>query len=74
MEKNDPNREIESAEANIELSNEMNSDYHLHTDKINSTTEANIKLFEEFYGDNDQTDIVPTYLTNTSTIKVTGED
>ncbi len=74
MKKKDPNRRLESAEANIELSEEMNSDYHFHNDEVNSTTEANIKIEEEFYGDNDQQDIVPTYLTNTSAIRITGED
>lgn len=75
MEKNDPNRQLESVEANLELEEKMNSDYQLHTDKVNSTTEANLKLNEEFYGDHDQPDFVPTYLyNNTPAIKITGED
>lgn len=74
MEK-DPKKQLEAVEANLKLNEEMNSDYHLHTDDVNSTTEVNMKLDEEFAGNHDDTNFVPTFLyNNTPPIRITGEE
>lgn len=72
----DPNQPSDAVEANIKLNEEMNSVYELHTEKINSPTDANLKINEEFYGeDGGQSNFDPTFLySSTPPIQITKED
>lgn len=73
--KPDVHQQREAVEANIKLNEEMNSVYRLHSDHIDSPTEANMKLDEEFYGDDGQTNFEPTFLyNNTPPIQINRED
>ena len=50
----------------------MNEDNGLsHKRKVRSVTEANMAIQEEFYGENNKEDVLPTYLSNnTPAIKI----
>ncbi|SOC41823.1 hypothetical protein [Ureibacillus acetophenoni] len=75
MKEKDPKKQLEAVEANLKLNEEMNSVYELHTDEVNTTTEVNMKLDEEFAGTQDDTNFVPTFLyNNTPPIRITGEE
>ncbi len=64
----------EAAEANLELDEKMNEGYSLHG-KAHSTTEANLKIQEAFYGEDYYDEAAPTYINNdTPAIKVTGNN
>lgn len=69
----------EANEANMKLSEKMNDGSRLPhgsaAEGESSTTEANLKIQEAFYGEHNQTDVVPTYMTNEApAIKITGND
>jgi hypothetical protein len=63
---------IEAAEANIRLNEKMNENNRISRKrKDKSTTEANMAIQEEFYVENNQEDILPTYIhNNTPAIKI----
>jgi hypothetical protein len=65
-----------AAEANIELNEKMKKDNGIsHKRKVSSVTEANMAIQEEFYGENNKVDVLPTYLyTNTPAIKINLKD
>jgi hypothetical protein len=69
----------EAYEANMKLSKIMKVDAHIPhgvgEGQENSVTEANLKIQEAFYNENDQDDVLPTYMTNeTAAIKITGNN
>ncbi|MCQ6274275.1 hypothetical protein JMM81_04700 [Bacillus sp. V3B] len=71
--------DAEANEANMELSEKMNGDSPVpHGSAVgeeNSTTEANLKIQEAFYGEKNQDEVAPTYLNhNTPAIKITGNN
>lgn len=63
---------IEAAEANIRLNEKMNENNRVSRKrKVKSATEANMAIQEEFYGENNQEDVLPTYIhNNTPAIKI----
>jgi hypothetical protein len=65
-----------AAEANIELNEKMKKDNGIsHKRKVSSVTEANMAIQEEFYGENNKVDVLPTYLyTNPPAIKINLKD
>ena len=69
----------EATAANMKLSEKMNDHtqipHGMDDGEKNFATEANLKIQEAFYNDNDQDNVPPTYMTNeTAAIKVTGND
>lgn len=71
--------DTEANEANMKLNERMNDDSPIRhgsaAEGESSTTEANLKIQEAFYGEHNQTDVVPTYMTNEApAIKITGND
>lgn len=69
----------EATAANMKLSEKMNDNtqisHGMGDGEKNSVTEANLKIQEAFYNENDQDDVLPTYMTNeTAAIKITGND
>jgi hypothetical protein len=66
----------EAAEANIELNEKMNGNNQIfQKKKVSSVTEANMAIQEEFYGENNEEDVLPTYLSNnTPAIKINRKD
>ena len=69
----------EATAANIKLSEKMKDNTHiphgLSEGEESSVIEANLKIQEAFYNENDQDDVPPTYVTNeTAAIKVTGNN
>jgi hypothetical protein len=71
--------DAEANEANMKLNERMNDDSPIpHGSAVegeSSTTEANLKIQEAFYGENKQDDVVPTYITNEApAIKITGNN
>jgi hypothetical protein len=71
--------DAEANEANMKLNERMNDDSPIpHGSPVegeSSTTEANLKIQEAFYGEHNQNDVVPTYVTNEApAIKITGNN
>ena len=71
--------DAEANEANMKLSEKMNDGSSIpHRPAVegeSSTTEANLKIQEAFYGEDNQNDVVPTYVTNEApAIKITGNN
>ena len=69
----------EAIAANMKLSEKMKDNTHiphgLSEGEESSVTEANLKIQEAFYNENDQDSVPPTYMTNeTAAIKITGND
>ena len=69
----------EATAANMKLSEKMKDNTHiphgLSEGEESSVTEANLKIQEAFYNENDQDNVLPTYMTNeTAAIKITGND
>ncbi|WP_338449003.1 hypothetical protein R4Z09_22735 [Niallia oryzisoli] len=69
----------EANEANIKINQELDDNsYRPHRtgkEGENSTTEANMKIQEAFYNEENSDGIIPTYLNNnTPAIKITGND
>ena len=69
----------EATAANMKLSEKMKDNtripHGMGEGEENSVTEANLKIQEAFYNENDQDDVLPTYMTNeTAAIKITGND
>ncbi|KAA9027596.1 hypothetical protein [Niallia endozanthoxylica] len=68
----------EANEANIKLNQELDQNgYRSNNNRIsaeNSTTEANLKMQEDFYNDNNADGVIPMYLNNNNTpaIIITG--
>jgi len=55
----------EATQANIELNEKMNKDNNIpFKRKVSSATEANMAIQEEFYGENNEEKVLPTYLYN----------
>lgn len=75
MKKDEP-LNMETAKANIELNEIMNEDNKITYKKgASSTTEANIAIQEHFYSENNNEEVLPTYINNeTPAIKITGKD
>ena len=74
--KKDERLNTKAAEANIELNERTNEDNGLSDKrKVSSATEANMAIQEEFYGENKEEDVLPTYLyNNTPAIKINHKD
>ncbi|RHW35873.1 hypothetical protein D1B33_12295 [Lysinibacillus yapensis] len=70
--KKDDFLDTEATEANIELNERFNDGKEIpHKQEVNSATEANMAIQEEFYGKNKKDDVLPTYLyNNTPAIKI----
>ena len=63
-------------EANIKLNERMNADNNSPNRKEagNTSTDTNLKIQDAFYGENNQEEVIPTYVTNeTAAIKITGD-
>ncbi|WP_382353227.1 hypothetical protein [Lederbergia graminis] len=67
---------MNSANANIELNEIMNSDNKIPYKKgANTTEEANLALQEDFNSTNNPEEVAPTYISNgTQATKITGEN
>lgn len=63
--KKDEFLKTETTEANIELNERMNEDNDIsYKRKVNSVTEANMAIQQAFYSENNEGDILPTYIAN----------
>ncbi|MFJ5770254.1 hypothetical protein [Psychrobacillus sp. NPDC093180] len=74
--KKDKFSQVEAAEVNIELNEKMNEEKKLTYKKdVTSATEANIAIQEEFYAENNDEEISPSFIyNNIPAIKFTGND
>lgn len=69
----------EANEANMKLNQELDDNskrpHSAGEGEESSTTEANLKIQEAFYNEENSDGIIPTYINNnTSAIKITGND
>ncbi|WP_394235348.1 hypothetical protein [Niallia oryzisoli] len=69
----------EANEANIKLNQELDDNskrpHRSGNAEVSSTTEANLKIQDAFYNEENSDGIIPTYLNNnTPAIKITGKD
>ncbi|GGA42649.1 hypothetical protein [Psychrobacillus lasiicapitis] len=57
---------MEAAEVNMDMNEKMNEDSKLTYQKegTNSATEANIAIQEEFYGENNEDEVPPSFIYN----------
>lgn len=74
--KKDKFSQVEAAEVNIELNEKMNEEKKLTYKKdVTSDTEANIAIQEEFYGENNDEEVSPSFIyNNIPAIKFNGND
>ncbi|MEK4486110.1 hypothetical protein MHH81_11040 [Psychrobacillus sp. FSL H8-0484] len=74
--KKEESLDMETAEANIELNKLVNEDNKITYKKgASSSAEANIAIQEEFYTENNQEEVLPTYVNyNTLGFKITDKD